>query len=1408
VWARCALLGASLAAAYAQDTVFRDGDFADADWEMVRRIQVAPPDLASLQVTRQAAGGNPGAFLQVDIRLTATGESPIGAVRAAVVMIRRSATYTPSSQGAIASIDYSEEARNVHSGTSPAGGQRTGLALRQNGKIFVLQDLITRLPAAWTGLGRASLTATHFAELDMVEMFLRTGSRPDFSSTGARIEFGFWRGNDLAVSSSPESPDDPYTPPFRGAPALRHDSVELVTAIGIDNWSVTLRRSIQAGVFCQFVPRNAYLSGHRQELHLLEPARYPIHGLSVDVFADGRPAPDIDVTLVASQPVFAASAAERPTQARIVARTDANGRATVSTNPPTRTAFDRTDFTADGTVSGRPFSCTNTILAGAGALSGPLQSFVDAETTRAFLQELRRKVLALGKRLAARPDLVARLEQMPRLRRLVDRWTSGSRVEIREEDIREAERLVARLENDRDSELRRMAGSLLANIRTAKTHTEAARLPAPVGEQRLPPRHVWSAAAAGYGRLPLGFEPNLGQAGARVRYLARTAEASFYFEPRQAAVVRTQQGKAPVTHLAAMRMAFEGANPAARIAALDRLPGASNYLTGADPSRWRLGVPRYARVVYHKLYPGVDLVFHGRERKLQFDFILDAGARPERIALRFSGVQRIEADGAGGLWLHYREGRFRLEKPFAYQEVDGRRQDAGGRFVLKPGGLVGFELARYDARKPAVIDPVISYGTFVGGARDEVAMAVAVDAQGSAYLTGATASPELATAGALQTALNGGPAGRTDAFVTKLNSAGTALVYSTYIGGSAGDIGLGIAVDAAGSAYVTGATTSADFPLAQAFQRVFAGGGLPIPSDAFVLKLNPAGTALVYSTYLGGSGLDVAKAIALDSSGAAYIAGFTSSRNLPVKSAFQVVNRGGQPLDLDAFAAKLNPAGTELVYLTYAGGTLGDVATSLAVDSAGNAYLTGKTYSPDFPVMNALQADKRNSVDAFVLKLNAAGSALAYSTFLGGGSYDVGLGIAVDAAGAAHVTGVTGSSDFPLGNAVQSRFGTPDGLGADAFLTKLTPAGNALAYSTFLGGRGTDVATAVAVGADGSAYVAGETDSPDFPAVNAIQTFGSGNEVFLARMNPAGSAFQYVTLLGGSGHDGGASLAVDRSGNAYVAGATASGDLPVSYGSYQGASRGQSEAMVLKLADGASMPRFYSVSAASLQAPVAPSSLASGFGQRLAETTASAPAGPPPETLAGVSVRVKDRAGTTFAAGLISVSPTQIQYLVPEGLESGLAEVSVLAGERVVATGTVLIERVAPALFTASGTGRGVVSGYAIRVAADDSESVQALADCAAATCTPTPLSLGPEGERVFLVLRGTGIRNVSSLSAVTATVGGEPVEVMSAGAQGEYPGLDEVKLGPLPRAQRGAVDIVLRAEGKTANPVTVMLVE
>lgn len=668
-----------------------------------------------------------------------------------------------------------------------------------------------------------------------------------------------------------------------------------------------------------------------------------------------------------------------------------------------------------------------------------------------------------------------------------------------------------------------------------------------------------------YGRLPLSFEANQGQTDSQVRFISHGSGYNLFLTATEAVLTFIKPAIPTITDAkefqtverTILRLQLVGANPVPRVQGLEELPGKSNHLIGNDPLKWHTNIPNYARVKYQDVYPGVDVVYYGNQRQLEFDFVVAPGTDPNIITLAFQGADNLELDPQGNLILRISGGEVVQQAPIIYQEIDGVKQGISGGYLLKDDSQIVFEIAAYDATRPLIIDPVLAYSTYLGGADGDRGFDIAVDSAGNAYVTGLTSSADFPTASAIQGALNGS---LSDVFVTKLNSTGNALVYSTYLGGSGNDTGFGIAVDSSGNAYVVGETgSSINFPIVNPLQPTFGG---PI-RDAFVAKLNPSGSALVYSTYLGGSDLDRGLGIAVDSSGNVYVTGETQSTDFPTMNPLQPVF-GGAGLHGDAFLSKLDPTGSALIYSTYLGGSDDDIGRSIAVSAAGNAYVTGNTRSADFPVVYALQPISGGPDETFITQVNSTGSAFIYSTYLGGSRNEVGRDIAVDAAGNAYVTGVTSSSDFPTMNPLQPT----NGGGSDPFLAKLNATGSALVFSTYLGGSVSDEGFGVAVDAAGSVYVTGQTLSTDFPTEDPIQVSNGGlRDAFVTKLNPAGNAREFSTYLGGSDVEFGHGIAVDAAGSIYVAGETVSADFPTVNPLQPAFGGGTSDGFVAKIAD-------------------------------------------------------------------------------------------------------------------------------------------------------------------------------------------------------------------------------------------------
>ncbi len=621
--------------------------------------------------------------------------------------------------------------------------------------------------------------------------------------------------------------------------------------------------------------------------------------------------------------------------------------------------------------------------------------------------------------------------------------------------------------------------------------------------------------------------------------------------------------------------------------------GKVNYFIGNDPEKWKTNIPIYQSVIYKDIYENIDIKFYGNNRQMEYDIILKPGADLSQVMLSYEGTEGLSITEDGKMEINLKEGKVIQNKPYCYQEIAGKRIEVEGSFKLlnailaTPGPdrrpdrtragrnsklddlnsqlptsntqlyAYTFEVAFYDKNYPLFIDPVINYSTYLGGSLNDLASAIAVDTSGNAYVTGKTSSLDFPTASPIFGAISG----LDDAFVTKIDTSGSSLVYSTFLGGSQDDLASGIAVDTSGSAYVIGRTGSADFPTASPIFAVNSGG-----FDAFVTKIDPSGSILNYSTYLGGGGSEIGYAIAVDTSGNAYVTGDTSSLDFPTASPIYGTNSGG----LDVFVTKIDTSGSSLAYSTYLGGGNFDSGFGIAVDTLGNAYVTGDTSSLDFPTASPIFGAISGLNDAFVTKIDTSGSSLLYSTYLGGVDEDTGFGIAVDTSGNAYVTGQTESSDFPT---VLPIFAVKSG-GRDAFVTKINALGNSLVYSTYLGGiGGVQRGFGIAVDTSGNAYVSGDTESTFFPTAYAL--FGTHNggvsDAFVTKINASGSALLYSTYLGGGGNDGGQGIAVDALGNAYVIGFTGSTGFPTAFPVQGGFNGGVNDGFVTKIQTSSSL---------------------------------------------------------------------------------------------------------------------------------------------------------------------------------------------------------------------------------------------
>lgn len=632
--------------------------------------------------------------------------------------------------------------------------------------------------------------------------------------------------------------------------------------------------------------------------------------------------------------------------------------------------------------------------------------------------------------------------------------------------------------------------------------------------------------------LPLRFEPNRGQADASAAFVGRAAGTIVFVRDRDLTLALPDAGT-DGGRLVRLRWLGAAAKPAMRGEGESSAP--SHYFTGRDAKQWLRGVPGYERVRASDVYPGVDLVLYGRDGALEFDFAVAPGADPTAIRFAVEGAP-VALDG-DALVLGAGASTLRLAAPVAYQQIDGARHAVEARYDLTGDGQVRIALGDYDRHAALVIDPVLGYSGYLGGTGFDIIHGAAVDAAGRMVVAGRTSSTDFPLANPLYSTKGSGYT----AFVAKLETGGNALAWSTFLGGTrtlSGFDQMGVSIDPTGNVVVVGETNDAAFPLANAWQSTL--GGL---HDVYVTKLSAAGDALVFSTYLGGAGEDYGRGVVFDAEGEISVVGITFSANFPLRNPTQTQRSGGT----DAFVARFHADGSP-IFSTYLGGAALEWGYEVAASTLGETVVVGYTESPDFPTTTgAYQEDFGGGSDAFVTRFSADGTERIYSTFVGGTDYEEALGVALDVDGNAHVVGWTRSTDFPIVNALQS---TPQGGDYDGFALKLDAAGSALAYSTRLGGGGIDFAYAVAVDCDRFAVVAGVTTSTNFPLMQPVQgTPGGLEDGFVARLSPLGNGLAFSSYLGGNQQESpfGLSLgvAVDPKGHIYVGHSTASTNYPL-----------------------------------------------------------------------------------------------------------------------------------------------------------------------------------------------------------------------------------------------------------------------
>jgi hypothetical protein len=580
-------------------------------------------------------------------------------------------------------------------------------------------------------------------------------------------------------------------------------------------------------------------------------------------------------------------------------------------------------------------------------------------------------------------------------------------------------------------------------------------------------------------------------------------------------------------------LTFPGSREKVEPALESRQAGKVHYLVGDDPSGWRPNVATYAGVIYRDLYPGIDMVYGSASgRSLKSEFAVSPHAAAANIRLRYWGAHHVTIANDGSLRVVTSQGELREEKPFAYQSVNGRRMPVAARFVIDSQDNVGFALGAYDTSQTLWIDPAVSYSSYVSGSRMDYLTGAAVDSAGNLYVSGWTESWNLPAPSPVRSF-----GGSVDAWVAKVNPSGSGFVWATFIGGSGDDRAYGVDVDPSNNVYVAGYTSSNDFPTQSALQWSRAGG-----RDAFVVKINAAGSSFAYSTYWGGGGNDAANGIAVDSYGQAYVVGDTDSANFPLRFPFQSSLQGQR----DAFVFKIGISGAAS-FSTLVGGSGDERGMAIAVPDTLTPYIAGCTTSTGFPTHQASQPANGGGQDGFVVRFNGDANGLVYSTYLGGAGGGIGSAecvnaIAIDSFKNAYVTGTTSSTNFPVSGAFQPQHA---GGTLDAFVTKLNSDGVRL-YSSYLGGRNADLGTGIRVDSTRRAYVVGYTASNNFPSIVPVQTSLAGlYDAFAVRVDTSGTLLNFATYLGGNSSDVATGVAYHPSGALHLVGITTSTTFPL-----------------------------------------------------------------------------------------------------------------------------------------------------------------------------------------------------------------------------------------------------------------------
>jgi len=650
--------------------------------------------------------------------------------------------------------------------------------------------------------------------------------------------------------------------------------------------------------------------------------------------------------------------------------------------------------------------------------------------------------------------------------------------------------------------------------------------------------------------IPLYFIPNLGQEDPAAVYYAKTHSYTLWLTAEGIVFDSLKsQGENATRERDVSKLVFIGARKNPELKALNPADYHVNYFFGKEAGRWITDIPSCLAVLYEDVYENIDLKVYGMAKEIEYDWIVRPGGKIEDIRFAYRNVESASIDLDGHLHIHTRLGDLIHKKPDCRQTINSQPVEVTGGFREIGQGIFSFEVGPYDPDADLVIDPVVvPFSTFLGGSQWEEGKGISIDAEGAIYVAGSTESSNFPGKIPFDPAFNGDA----DAYLTKFNPGGKTLAYSTYFGGSQEDYGDGIQIDSQGCAIIIGETKSLDFP-ATGLDTTLGG-----KMDGYVAKFSAAGNVLVYSTFLGGGDEDSAKDVAVDTLGNAFVTGWTGSKNFPVKKGYDMGFNGG---NRDAFLCKLSPDGKSMVYSTYLGGNEEDYAYVVAVDKFGSAYLTGHTHSKNFPLKKAFDRTRGGRADSYITKFAPTGKSLVFSTYLGGEKEDWGYGIAVDDLKSVYVTGSTESSGFPVKNAFDDSFNGGD---EDVFLVKLIPAGNALAYSTYLGGSRQEASNDIAVGVSGLVYITGHTDSSNFPVWKAFDPTLNGNDdIFVTAFESSGENLVFSTFIGGKNWDNATDIAVNKNDHVFIVGHSESPNFPKKK-PYDGTYGGRQDAVIVE----------------------------------------------------------------------------------------------------------------------------------------------------------------------------------------------------------------------------------------------------